>query len=79
MSAISDCANWSPQKPIQLEHAGFHSGTNGSGGGFIWNSSMIQTHTQMDEQEMQRSAAQVMDVSHHNLRDTIFIIQVIKA
>lgn len=42
--------------------------------------SAVDSNTHSDKQEMQRrSAAQVTDISHDNLRDTIFIIQVIKA
>lgn len=42
--------------------------------------SAVDSNTHSDEQEMQsRSTEQVMDITHDNLRDPIFIIQVIKA
>lgn len=51
------------------------------GGGFLWNSStLLWTQTHIDEQEMQsRSAAEVKDISHHKLKDPIFIIKVTEA
>lgn len=60
------------RSPFSL-NTDFHTSTNSSRAGFVWNSSTLWIQTQTDEQEMQsRSTAE--DISHHRPRDQTCLI-----